>query len=69
MTMVDARGYSCPTPVLMTQKAVKAGAPDKLEVAVDSRCAVENVTRYAEGEGYKVTVADFEGSYKLTLKK
>ena len=45
--MVDARGYSCPTPVIMVQKAVKDGAPKKLEVAVDNQCSVENVTRYA----------------------
>ena len=31
--MVDARGYSCPTPVIMVQKAVKEGSPKKLEVA------------------------------------
>ena len=33
--MIDARGYSCPTPVVMVQKAVKNGAPDTLEVAVE----------------------------------
>lgn len=33
--MVDARGYSCPTPVIMVQKAVRDGAPATLEVAVD----------------------------------
>ena len=31
--MVDARGYSCPTPVILVQKAVKSGAPAMLEVA------------------------------------
>ena len=45
--MIDARGYSCPTPVVMVQKAVKDGAPDTLEVAVDNQCSVENVTRFA----------------------
>ena len=25
--MIDARGYSCPMPVVMVQKAVKADAP------------------------------------------
>ena len=67
--MVDARGYSCPTPVIMVQKAVKANAPAKLEVAVDNQCAVETVTRFAQNAGYKVSVADFEGDFKLTLTK
>ncbi len=67
--MVDARGYSCPIPVVMVQKAVKNGNPAKLEVAVDNQCSVENVTRFAQNAGYKVSVSDFEGDFKLTLTK
>ncbi|MCI9036361.1 MAG: recombinase [Oscillospiraceae bacterium] len=67
--MVDARGYSCPTPVVMVQKAVKDKNPSKLEVAVDNQCSVENVTRFAQNAGYKVSVTDFEGDFKLTLTK
>lgn len=67
--MVDARGYSCPTPVIMVQKAVKEGAPDKLEVLVDNQCSVENVTRFARNAGYQVSAAGFEGDFKLTLTK
>ena len=67
--MVDARGYSCPTPVVMVQKAVKEKNPSKLEVAVDNQCSVENVTRFAQNAGYKVSVAEFEGDFKLTLTK
>lgn len=33
--MVDARGYSCPMPVVMVQKEVSRSAPDQLEVLVD----------------------------------
>ena len=39
--MIDARGFSCPMPVVMVQKKVKNSAPDKLEVLVDDPCAVE----------------------------
>lgn len=67
--MVDARGYSCPTPVIMVQKAVKASSPKQLEVLVDNQCSVENVTRFAQNAGYRVTVKDFEGDFKLTLNK
>ena len=67
--MVDARGYSCPTPVVMVQKAVKDKNPSKLEVAVDNQCSVENVTRFAQNASYKVSVTDFEGDFKLTLTK
>ena len=67
--MIDARGYSCPTPVVMVQKGVKNGAPDTLEVAVDNQCSVENVTRFARNAGYQVEVRDFEGDFKLVLTK
>ena len=49
--------------------AVKNGAPDTLEVAVDNQCSVENVTRFARNAGYQVEVQDFEGDFKLVLKK
>ena len=67
--MIDARGYSCPTPVVMVQKAVNNGAPDTLEVAVDNQCSVENVKRFAQNAGYRVEVSDFEGDFKLVLTK
>ena len=67
--MVDARGYSCPMPVIMVQKAVKDGAPETLEVLVDNQCAVENVTRFARHSGYEVAVTEENGEYTLTLTK
>lgn len=68
--MIDARGLSCPMPVLMVQKAVKAGSPGELEVAVDNQCAVENVTRFGHSAGYAVTVKEKgEEEFLLTLKK
>ena len=58
MKTVDARGFACPQPVIMAQKAIKADAPSELEVLVDNKCAVENVTRFGESQGYTVTGAD-----------
>ena len=67
--MVDARGYSCPMPVVMVQKAVKEIAPTELEVLVDNRCSLENVTRFAQNQGYAVTSEEVDGDYRLLLKK
>ena len=41
MKTVDARGFACPQPVIMAQKAIKANAPSELEVLVDNKCAVK----------------------------
>lgn len=68
--MIDARGQSCPIPVVMVQDAVKKGNnPSELTVKVDAMVCVENITRYADSQGYKVSVDESEGEYTLTLKK
>ena len=56
-------------PVVMVQKAVKADAPNALEVLVDNQCSVENVTRFAQNSGYKVAVAPEGIDFRLTLTK
>ena len=66
---VDARGFACPMPLIMVEKALKESNPSELEVLVDYECAVENVTRFAEGKGYTVACAEDDGEYTLTLKK
>ncbi len=67
--MIDARGYSCPMPVVMVQNEVKKNAPDTLEVLVDSQTCVENVTRFGEKQGYTVSCASEGGDFRLTLRK
>ena len=67
--VVDARGYSCPMPVVMVQKEVKKNAPSTLEVLVDNQCSVENVTRFAENSGYRVSVAAEGQDFRLSLSK
>ena len=66
--MVDARGYLCPMPVVMVQKAVK-DAPASLEVLVDNETAVENIKRFAAHAGYQTAVAADGDDYRLTLTR
>lgn len=67
--MVDARGFSCPMPVVMTKKAIEANHPDTLEVMVDEAVAKENVTRLAQSCGYQVEVTEANDEFKLVLTK
>lgn len=68
--MIDARGFSCPMPVVMVQKEVKNSAPDKLEVLVDDPCAVENITRFAHNNGYEAASRETgDEEFTLTLTK
>ena len=66
--MVDARGLSCPMPVMMTQKAMKS-KEDYYEVLVDSTTPCENVRRFAESQGYNVTVENMNGDFLLKITK
>lgn len=52
--MIDTRGYGCPIPVVMVQKAMKKEKPARLEVLSDNEYAVENITRLANSMGYEL---------------
>ncbi|MBM6924927.1 sulfurtransferase TusA family protein [Pseudoflavonifractor phocaeensis] len=67
MNQVDARGYSCPEPVLMTKKALKNGTP--LVVLVDNETPLQNVRRFAMNNGYQVTWKEVGEDYELTITK
>lgn len=67
--MIDARGLSCPLPVIEVQNAVKKSAPSYLEVLVDNNVAVENITRYANHQGYQVAVEEQNEEFLLKLSK
>jgi len=67
---VDARGLSCPQPVLMTLDEIKVGEARKIEVLVDTDASKENVSRAAESQGWRVIdTAEKGGEYRVTLKK
>lgn len=68
MERLDARGLSCPEPVIMIRKAMMSGA-NGYEMVVDNHASKENVTRYAQHQGYTVTIAEGNGEYTLTMTK
>lgn len=69
MTEVDARGLSCPIPVVKTKQAMETNPKEEIMVFVDSNVAKENVTRLAKSKEYSVDVqAVSNDEYKLTLK-
>lgn len=68
MVIVDARGLSCPEPVVMTRKAMMDKQAE-YQVLVDNLASKENVTRYARHQGYTVRVEETGGEYTLTLTR
>ena len=67
MVEVDARGFSCPIPVVKTQKAISQNPGTKLTVLVDTGTAKENVSRMAKSKGYSVKQEKADDGYCLVL--
>lgn len=65
---IDARGRSCPEPVLLTKKALEQH-PAGIEVILDSTVSRDNVKRFAENTGYKVAVSQDDKRYVLTISR
>ena len=68
MKKVDARGRSCPEPVVMARKAILADA-EGAEVLVDNPTAAENITRFATNADYQVRREENGEEIKLVLTK
>lgn len=69
MIEVDARGLSCPEPIMLTNQAVKAHPGEEIVVLVDEACALSNVQKFAKSKGKDVHVTDKgNGEFKVELK-
>jgi len=69
-TIVDARGLSCPQPVLMTMDEIKKGSAEEIEVLVDTDTSKENVSRAAESKGWAVkNVAEEGEGYRVAIAR
>ncbi len=52
--IVDARGLSCPQPVLLALSKMKEKVKGEIEVIVDNEVSRENVTRAARSQGWEI---------------
>ena len=69
-TTVDARGLSCPQPVLMTLDEIKKTSEPELVVLVVTEASKENVSRAVESQGWKVREIKEDGeNYQLDIQK
>lgn len=67
MIEIDLRGFSCPIPVVKTQKAIEEHPDEELTVLVETGVARENVSRLAQSKGYTVKVEEEGGEFRLKL--
>ncbi|MDD2390922.1 MAG: sulfurtransferase TusA family protein, partial [Desulfobacterales bacterium] len=67
---VDARGLSCPQPVILTLNEIKNGKNPEIIVLVDTDTSMENVMRAAESQGCQINGVAPEGDgYRISITK
>lgn len=68
---IDARGLSCPQPVILVHQKMKELGKSTFEVMVDTDTSRENIGRLAKNEGWEVveTKKTQDSGYLLLLKK
>lgn len=67
---VDARGLSCPQPVLLTLNKIRELGEGSIEVLVDNEASLENVSRAARRQGWEVPKTErIDEDYRLILER
>jgi selenium metabolism protein YedF len=63
---VDARGFACPKPVILTKKAIDQGE-NHITTIVDNEVAKENVTKLIKKMNFDYNVEVSEGNYYINF--
>lgn len=67
---IDARGLSCPQPVLMTMDEMKKVNKGEIVILVDTDTSKENVSRSAESQGWQVKdIQEEDSGYKIKIAR
>ncbi|WP_092589144.1 sulfurtransferase-like selenium metabolism protein YedF [Acidaminobacter hydrogenoformans] len=68
-TEVDARGLTCPKPVIQTKKAMDQLTSGIVTTIVDNDTARENVIKYAKSQNFRYEVKQADGFYYIDIYK
>jgi tRNA 2-thiouridine synthesizing protein A len=66
---IDARGLSCPQPVIMTRDVLKDAKGGHITVLVDTMSQVYNVSRSAQKLGWTAGHEEKDDQFVITLEK
>ncbi len=67
MKEVDARGLSCPEPLMLTAEALK-GASGAVKILVTEPHQKMNVEKYAKDHGRKSTASEKDGYFEVVIE-
>jgi tRNA 2-thiouridine synthesizing protein A len=68
LKQIDARGVSCPQPVIMTKKALEQNQGD-VEILVDNSTARNNVERFVKSASLKSEIKELDGDYSIVVRR
>jgi TusA-related sulfurtransferase len=68
--IVDARGLSCPQPVLLALNEIKKTDKGEIVILVDTDTSKENVSRAATSQGWNLKGVEPDGTgYRISISK
>jgi len=67
MTTIDARGISCPEPLILLKQGLKTQT--KLTLLVDSKNAMQNCEAFATKQGFTVKSTLNTDEYTMEIQK
>ncbi len=67
--IVDARGLSCPQPVIILREALRSKDRASIEVLLDSDTSLENCSRIAVKDGCAVKIEERNGEITLIVSR
>lgn len=67
--IVDARGLSCPQPVIFTKRVMDEKSGDEIITLVDNPISLENVCKLAQSQGYQFTVEELGSEQHIHMFK
>ncbi len=67
MVRIDAKGLSCPQPLMMVQEALKKNPCEQVVVEVDSSSPRDNILRLARRKKLSASVDEADGVFTITV--
>jgi selenium metabolism protein YedF len=66
---IDVRGLNCPLPVVKTKKALEEIEEGDVSVLIERSDGCQNVKRFAESQGCKVSIDEKDGLFYIHIHK
>ena len=67
MFEVDARGLSCPEPVMLTHEAIRDHGDEQIKVLVSELHTRDNVEKFAKSKGKNVSITEKGDEFELII--